>query len=144
MPYVRAARSAGQTKFNFWRLWNFAIEGITGFSTAPLRVATYIGLLTALFAFLYAVWVIVKALAWGDPVAGWPTMMVVILFLGGVQLIALGTIGEYLGRLYEEAKQRPLYLVDAWRPARGVSSGQVPAQGHDDAHGTPPARIENA
>ncbi|MGO4552497.1 glycosyltransferase family 2 protein [Lysobacter sp. 2RAF19] len=144
VPYVRAPRAAGQTKFNFWRLWNFAIEGITGFSTAPLRVATYIGLLTALLAFIYAVWVIVKALAWGDPVAGWPTMMAVILFLGGVQLIALGTIGEYLGRLYEEAKQRPLYLVDAWRPARGVSSGQVPAQGHDDAHGTPPARIESA
>jgi polyisoprenyl-phosphate glycosyltransferase len=144
IPYQRDPRAAGNTKFNFWKLWNLAIEGITGFSTAPLRVATYIGLATALIAFLYALWIIVKALAWGDPVAGWPTMMAVILFLGGVQLIALGTIGEYLGRLYEEAKQRPLYLVDAWRPATGVSSAQAATEGHDDAHGTPPARIESA
>ena len=144
IPYHRDARSAGRSKFNFWKLWNFAIEGVTGFSTAPLRVATYIGVATALLAFAYAAWIIAKAMLWGDPVAGWPTMMAVILFLGGVQLIALGTIGEYLGRLYEEAKQRPLYLVDAWRPATGVSSGQVPAEGHDDADGTPPARIESA
>src|SRR5688572_27246205 len=144
IPYHRDARSAGRSKFNFWKLWNFAIEGVTGFSTAPLRVATYIGLATALLAFAYAAWIIAKSMLWGDPVAGWPTMMAVILFLGGVQLIALGTIGEYLGRLYEEAKQRPLYLVDAWLPATGVSSGQVPAEGHDDADGTPPARIESA
>ena len=140
----RAPRSAGTSKFNFWKLWNFAIEGITGFSTAPLRVATYVGVATALVAFAYGAWIVLKALFWGDPVAGWPTMMAVILFLGGVQLIALGTIGEYLGRLYEEAKQRPLYLVDAWRPATGVSSAQPPTEGHDDAHGTPPARIESA
>jgi glycosyltransferase involved in cell wall biosynthesis len=144
IPYHRDARAAGNTKFNFWKLWNFAIEGITGFSTAPLRVATYIGLATALIAFAYAVWIVVKAMLWGDAVAGWPTMMAVILFLGGVQLMALGTIGEYLGRLYEEAKQRPLYLVDAWRPATGVSSAQAATEGHDDAHGTPPARIESA
>jgi len=144
IPYHRAPRAAGVSKFNFWKLWNFAIEGITGFSTAPLRIATYVGLLTALLAFLYALWIIVKAVAWGDPVAGWPTMMAVILFLGGVQLIALGTIGEYLGRLYEEAKQRPLYLVDAWRPSTGVSSAQAATEGHDDAHGTPPARVQSA
>ena len=75
-------------------------------------MATYVGLATALLAFLYGAWIVVKAMLWGDPVAGWPTMMAVILFLGGMQLIALGTLGEYLGRLYEEAKQRPLYLVD--------------------------------
>jgi glycosyltransferase involved in cell wall biosynthesis len=118
IPYERDARLAGSSKFNLWRLWNFAIEGITSFSTAPLRLATYLGLLTALVAFCYGVWIIVKALLWGDPVAGWPTMMAVILFLGGVQLIALGLIGEYLGRLYEEAKQRPLYLVDEAHGAR--------------------------
>ncbi|RDY66109.1 glycosyltransferase family 2 protein [Lysobacter soli] len=117
IPYHRDPRMAGSSKFNFWRLWNLALEGITSFSTAPLRLATYLGLLTALVAFLYGVAIIVKALLWGDPVAGWPTMMSVILFLGGVQLIALGVIGEYLGRLYDESKQRPLYLVDSWQPA---------------------------
>jgi glycosyltransferase involved in cell wall biosynthesis len=144
IPYHRVARAAGRTKFNFWKLWNFAIEGITGFSTAPLRVSTYIGVATALLAFVYGLWIVVKAMLWGDPVAGWPSMMAVILFLGGAQLIALGTIGEYLGRLYEEAKQRPLYLVDAWRPATGVSSAQTSKEGDHDAHGPPPARIENA
>lgn len=146
IPYHRDPRAAGSSKFNFWKLWNFALEGITSFSTAPLRVATYLGVATALLAFTYGVWIVLKAVLWGDPVAGWPTMMAVILFLGGVQLIALGLIGEYLGRLYEEAKQRPLYLVDAWRPATGVSSSQVPqvASGVGHAHGTPPARIESA
>jgi glycosyltransferase involved in cell wall biosynthesis len=143
--YHRDARSAGRSKFNFWKLWNFALEGITSFSTAPLRVATYLGVATALLAFLYGAWIVIKALAWGDPVAGWPTMMVVILFLGGVQLVALGLIGEYLGRLYDEAKQRPLYLVDAWRPAPGVSSPAVhPAEGEGHAHRATAARIESA
>ena len=123
IPYQRGPRAAGESKFNLWRLWNFALEGITSFSTAPLRLATYLGLGAAAVAFLYAVWIIAKALLLGDRVAGWPTMMAVILFLGGVQLVALGMIGEYLGRLYDESKQRPLYLVDDWHPAAaGVSS----------------------
>ena len=122
IPYHRDGRVAGHSKFNLWKLWNFALEGITSFSTAPLRVATYLGVATAIVAFFYGLWIIIKALFWGDPVAGWPTMMSVILLLGGVQLVALGLIGEYLGRLYEESKQRPLYLVDAWRPTDGVSS----------------------
>jgi glycosyltransferase involved in cell wall biosynthesis len=117
IAYERQARLAGASKFNYWRLWNFALEGITGFSTAPLRVATYVGLGTALLAFGYGAWIVAKTLLWGDPVQGWPTMMAVVLFLGGVQLMALGVIGEYLGRLYLEAKQRPLYLVQDWRPA---------------------------
>ena len=115
IAYRREARIAGRSKFNYWRLWNFALEGITGFSTAPLRVATYVGLGTALLAFGYGMWIIAKTLAWGDPVQGWPTMMAVVLFLGGVQLMALGVIGGYLGRLYLEAKQRPLYLVQERR-----------------------------
>ncbi len=131
IPYHREARLAGRSKFNLWKLWNFALEGVTSFSTAPLRVATYLGVLTAVLAFVYALWVVIKAMVWGDPVAGWPTMMAVILLLGGVQLMALGVIGEYLGRLYEESKQRPLYLVDRWRPAAGVSLG-------DDPEGEPP------
>ena len=144
IPYHRDARSAGTSKFNLWRLWNFALEGITSFSTAPLRLATYLGLLTAVVAFLYALWVVLKAMFWGDPVAGWPTMMAVILFLGGVQLIALGLIGEYLGRLYDEAKQRPLYLVDAWRPAAGVfSASSVAIEGEGHAYRAAAARSEN-
>ena len=115
LPYEREARLAGRTKFNFWRLWNLALEGITGFSTVPLRVATYLGLGAAFAAFLFGVWIVAKTLLWGDPVQGWPSMMAVILFLGGVQLIALGILGEYLGRLYVESKQRPLYLVSERR-----------------------------
>ncbi|MFT4248975.1 MAG: glycosyltransferase family 2 protein [Pseudomonas sp.] len=112
IPYRRAPRLSGRSKFTLWRLWNFALEGITSFSTAPLRAATYLGLLTAAFALVFGVWVVAKAALVGDPVAGWPTMMAVILLLGGVQLVALGLIGEYLGRLYDEAKHRPLYFVD--------------------------------
>jgi glycosyltransferase involved in cell wall biosynthesis len=145
IPYERDARIAGRSKFNFWALWNFALEGITSFSTVPLRLATYLGLVTALFALLYAAWVVVKALLWGDPVAGWPSLMAVVLFLGGVQLIALGLIGEYLGRLYMESKQRPLYLVDTWIPPAGVSSpASTPAGGEAHAYGPPAARSESA
>ena len=118
--YDRQPRHAGLTKWNYWRLWNFAIEGITSFSTAPLKIATYVGLLAAVTAFLYGTWVIYKTLVYGDPVAGFPTLMVVILFLGGVQLTAVGMIGEYLARMFDETKNRPLYLVDAYRPAAAV------------------------
>lgn len=144
IPYHREPRVAGTSKFNLWKLWNFALEGITSFSTAPLRLATYLGLATATVAFGYALWIIAKALLWGDPVAGWPTMMAVILFLGGVQLIALGLIGEYLGRLYDEAKQRPLYLVDSWLPAAGVCSTPSPAAGDGHAQRKAAARSESA
>lgn len=145
IPYRREARLAGRSKFGFWKLWNFALEGITSFSTAPLRVATYLGLATAALAFVFAIWIVLKAALYGDRVAGWPTMMVVILFLGGIQLIALGLIGEYLGRLYDESKQRPLYLVDVWQPAAGgVSSAQQPgAEGEVDALVTPAIGKQN-
>jgi len=144
IPYHREARVAGRSKFGFWKLWNFALEGITSFTTAPLRAATYLGVATAFVAFLYGAWIIAKALLWGDPVAGWPTMMSVILFLGGTQLVALGLIGEYLGRLYEESKQRPLYLIDHWQPAAGVSLQAPPIpQGADHAHGTATAGSES-
>ena len=110
-PYQREPRLAGASKFNYWKLWNLALEGITSFSTVPLRAATYIGLLTALAAFAWGVFIVLRTLLWGDPVQGWPSLMTVVLFLGGLQLVALGIIGEYLGRLYMEAKQRPLYLI---------------------------------
>jgi polyisoprenyl-phosphate glycosyltransferase len=137
VPYQRAARLSGRSKFTFWKLWNFALEGITSFSTAPLRAATYLGLFTALFALCFGVWVVLKALLVGDPVAGWPTMMAVILLLGGVQLVALGMIGEYLGRLYDEAKQRPLYLVDTWAAGPGVCSAHRFDDGAGHADGAP-------
>jgi glycosyltransferase involved in cell wall biosynthesis len=121
LPYHRDARHKGSSKFNYWKLWNFALEGITSFSTAPLRVATYVGLLSAFGAFATGVWIVLKTLLWGDPVAGYPSLMVAMLFLGGVQLVALGIIGEYLGRLYMEAKERPLYLVDR------IQHGATPA-----------------
>lgn len=117
LVYQRDPRHAGISKFNYWKLWNFAIEGITSFSAAPLKLATYIGLLTALFAFVFGVWVVTKAALFGDPVPGYPSLMAVVLFLGGLQLLALGILGEYLGRLFMEAKQRPLYLLDAVEPA---------------------------
>ncbi|MCW4455007.1 glycosyltransferase family 2 protein [Flavobacterium sp. MXW15] len=143
LPYRRGPRLAGNSKFGWWRLWNFALEGITSFSTAPLRVATYLGLFTAASAFGFALWVVGKAALYGDRVAGWPTMMAVILFLGGVQLIALGLIGEYLGRLYEEAKRRPLYLVDTWQaPGVAVSVVEPLVGGERDANRSAVARRE--
>jgi glycosyltransferase involved in cell wall biosynthesis len=136
LPYHRHARLVGESKFGFWRLWNFALEGITGFSTAPLRVTTYLGLAAATVAVLVALVVVSKAALYGDRVAGWPTMMAVILFLGGIQLIALGLIGEYLGRLYEESKQRPLYLIDTWQPPFVADSAVHPIGGEQrDDHG---------
>jgi glycosyltransferase involved in cell wall biosynthesis len=129
IAYERDARFAGASKFNYWRLWNFAIEGITSFSGAPLKVATYVGVFTAVLAFLFGIYVLVKALLFGDPARGYPTLMLVILFLGGVQLIALGMIGEYLGRLYIEVKQRPLYLVDEFVASdtkRPAEAGRLP------------------
>lgn len=126
--YHRDPRHQGSSKFNYWKLWNFAIEGITSFSTVPLRLGTYVGGLAALAAFVFGIVIIAKTLLWGDPVAGYPSLMTVVLFLGGLQLMALGVIGEYLGRLYMEAKQRPLYLVDtALRPGARPLPTAVPA-----------------
>jgi glycosyltransferase involved in cell wall biosynthesis len=117
LRYQRDPRLAGDTKWNYWRLTNLAIEGITSFSVAPLRVATWLGLSAASLAFLYGLWVILKVALWGDPVRGYPTLLVVILFMGGAQLMALGVIGEYVGRTYAETKRRPLYFVEDRRGA---------------------------
>ncbi len=143
LVYQRDPRHSGTSKFNYWKLWNFAIEGITSFSTVPLRIATYTGLLTALLAFAYGIWVVMKALLFGDTVQGYPSLMAVILFLGGIQLLALGIIGEYLGRLFTEAKQRPLYLLDQVEPAGADGqrlTGRVATTGPArDPDGAPPA-----
>jgi len=119
VPYHRDPRKAGQTKWNYWKLWNFALEGFTSFTIGPLKVATYLGIMTALGAFLYGIWVIYKTLLHGDPVAGYPSLMVAILFLGGIQLMTIGVLGEYLGRMFDETKQRPLYFVKEYQPAKG-------------------------
>lgn len=111
IEYVRDGRFAGETKFNYWKLWNFALEGIVSFSTAPLKLASYIGMLTALMALGYSLVVIAKTLIFGEVVQGFPTLIVVISFLGGLQLLGLGIIGEYLARMFIEVKQRPLYLL---------------------------------
>lgn len=113
VEYERPERSAGKTKFNFWKLWNFALDGITGFSTIPLRVWSYLGALVALFSFVYAGWIVLKTVLWGVVTPGFATLMSVVLFLGGVQLIGIGVLGEYLGRMVYETKRRPLFLVGA-------------------------------
>jgi glycosyltransferase involved in cell wall biosynthesis len=115
--YDRDGRFAGETKWNYWRLWNLALEGITSFSVAPLKVASYVGFITAVIAFAYGAFVIGKTLLYGDPVRGYPTLIVVVLFLGGLQLMALGVIGEYMARMFIEVKARPLYLVQRNLPA---------------------------
>jgi len=111
VEYTRAERVAGTTKFNGWKLWNLALEGITSFSTFPLRMWTYIGLFVAGLSFLYGAWMILNTLIFSNPVRGYPSLIVSILFLGGVQLIGIGVLGEYVGRIYLEVKKRPRYIL---------------------------------
>lgn len=134
IPYTRPPRAAGQTKFNYWRLWNFALDGITSQSTVPLRVAGYLGFLVALFAVVYGSFLVLRTLVDGVDVPGYASTIVAVLFLGGVQLMVLGVIGEYLARVFEETKQRPLYLVGA---SKGF--GELPA----DAS-APPEHVSHA
>lgn len=111
VPYVRTQRSAGMTKFNYWKLWNFALDGITSFSTAPLRIWTYVGFTVALLAVIYTAVILTQTLAFGRDVPGYASLMIVVLMLGAAQMVSLGVLGEYIGRLYIETKQRPVYLV---------------------------------
>jgi polyisoprenyl-phosphate glycosyltransferase len=116
--YQRDPRFAGESKFNYWGLWNLSLEGVTSFTIAPLKIATYIGAFTAACAALYGVSITIGTLIWGNPVAGYPSLLVVMLLLGGLQLMTLGVIGEYLGRVFTETKQRPLYFVEEYCPSR--------------------------
>lgn len=109
--YTRAERVAGKSKFNGWKLWNLALEGITSFSTFPLRVWTYIGLVIALLSFTYGSWMIIDKIIWGNSVRGYPSLIASVLFLGGIQLIGIGVLGEYIGRIYVETKKRPRYII---------------------------------
>ncbi len=110
--YNHADRAAGNSKFNFWKLWNLALDGITGSSTLPLRIWTYLGGGIAFISFVIALFFLIKTILWGDPVQGFPTLVILLLFFGGIQLIALGIMGEYIGRIMIEVKNRPLYIVD--------------------------------
>lgn len=115
--YHRDPRHAGSSKWGFFSLLHLAVEGITSFSTAPLKIATYSGLLTATAALSYGGYMIFETLIHGNPVPGYPSLLTIILFLGGIQLISIGIIGEYIGRIYDEIKQRPLYLMQDYLPA---------------------------
>lgn len=117
-------RVAGQSSMSYSVLVKLAIEGLTAYTTSPLQWATGIGIIISLTSFLYALWVIVKTIVWGDPVAGFPTLMIAILFLGGVQLLSLGIIGEYLGRVFNETKNRPVYFVQSFNGDKYDNSRQ--------------------
>ena len=112
IEYKREARVAGETSFNGWKLWNFALDGITSFSTAPLRIWLYIGMALALISFIYGSWIILKTLIFGVDSPGYASMITVVLFLGGIQLMGIGILGEYIGRIYIESKNRPVYIVE--------------------------------
>jgi len=112
--FDRDPRAAGETKWNYFKLMDLAIEGITSFTTAPLRIASFMGFTVSFGAFIYMIWIIIKTLLHGESVSGYPSMMTAILFIGGLQLISIGIIGEYLGRIFNETKQRSLYFVDEY------------------------------
>lgn len=111
VPYARPERVAGTTKWKYWKLWNFALDGITASTTAPLRLWTYVGVVTAALAFVYGGFIVGRTLIQGVDVPGYASLFTSVLFLGGLQLISLGTIGEYIGRIHMEVKQRPIYIV---------------------------------
>lgn len=112
--FDRDPRIAGTTKWNYFKLLDLAIEGIISFSAMPLRISTILGFMIAIFSFIYMIYVIIKTLLFGDPVAGYPSLVSLILFLSGIQFIILGVIGEYLGRVFNETKNRPLYFIDEY------------------------------
>jgi glycosyltransferase involved in cell wall biosynthesis len=111
IEFEQGDRQAGKSSWNYKQLFSFAIDGITSFTNVPLRISTIVGFIVSLFAFLYMIYVFIKALIYGDPVQGYPTLVILILFLGGIQLLSLGIIGEYIGRIYNETKNRPDYIV---------------------------------
>lgn len=121
VEYRRDPRAAGTGKFSYWKLWNFALEGITSFTTAPLKLATYLGVVMALLSFVFGSSIIFRTLWWGETVRGYPTLIITILLLGGVQLFCIGVLGEYLGRIFGETKARPLYLIKQYHRTRIAS-----------------------
>ena len=112
--FDRGNREQGESSFSYLKLFELAIEGITSFTTAPLRLSTILGLSISIFTLFYICYFLLKTLIIGDPVRGFPTLVIIILFLGGVQLLSLGIIGEYLGRIFHETKNRPVYLINEY------------------------------
>jgi len=121
ISYHPDQRYGGITKWSYYGLWNLALEAITSFTIMPLKIASFIGLFTAFAAFLYAGTVVFKKIIFGDPVPGYPSLMVIILFLGGIQLITIGILGEYLGRVFDETKGRPLYFLKSYDPPETIN-----------------------
>ena len=111
IEFENVERVAGETKWSFWKLVGYAIEGIVAFTTAPLRIATIAGIIVSMFGFLYMLFIVIKALVFGDPVAGYPSLICIITLLGGMQLLFLGILGEYLAKTYMETKKRPIYII---------------------------------
>ena len=111
VEFDRGDRVAGHSSWGYKQLFSLAIDGITSFTSAPLRISTFVGFIVSMLAFIYMIYVFIKALIWGDPVQGYPSMVILMLFLGGIQLLSLGIIGEYIGRIYNETKNRPDYIV---------------------------------
>jgi glycosyltransferase involved in cell wall biosynthesis len=125
IEYDRERRSTGNSKWNYWQLFHLSVSGITSFSIKPLRIASWLGTMVALSAFLYGIWVLVRTLMYGDPVSGYPSLMLVILFLGGIQLTTIGVLGEYVGRIYAEVKNRPNYIVRDTRTIESEADGSL-------------------
>lgn len=126
VSYDRSPRHAGHSAWNYWKLWNLALEGITSFTTAPLRIATYLGLTIGVGAGFYLAAIIIGTLIFGNKVSGYPSLLAVTLLLGGTQLVTLGIIGEYLARVFDEVKCRPLYLVERFQPSSAQIRSNMP------------------
>jgi polyisoprenyl-phosphate glycosyltransferase len=122
ITYNRDPRAAGEVKQNYRKLFGLAFDGITSFSTTPLRIASFLGILISLIAFVFIIVIVVKTILFGDTVAGYPSLMAVVLFLGGVQLLSIGVIGEYVGRIFKEVKQRPLYFIEEFHQGGKVKT----------------------
>ena len=111
LPYENVERVAGETKWSFWKLLLYSLQGIVGFSTVPLAIASVLGILLCVVSFLMVVYIIVKTLLFGDPVSGWPSLACMVMFMGGIQLLCMGILGQYLAKTYLETKHRPIYIL---------------------------------
>ncbi|MGL5031545.1 MAG: glycosyltransferase family 2 protein [Aeromonas sp.] len=134
VPYERPARHAGETKFNYWKLWNFALDGLLSFSSWPLRVWSYVGVGVSLVAFLYILKIVTQVVFFGIDVPGYASLMSAVLFIGGIQLISLGIIGEYIGRIFVEVKHRPVYLIEGIYGQYAKPEAEAEAEAEQDTN----------